>query len=232
MRACIHFGHTDNESAQHFDSDKLWQFFLVLLTGFVPQVFGSRVQRCTTPLRAEARNAQQQQNLSSFWTTKLLNYCVHCKYIYMCTKENKTILSSLSVLVFDFNCSRKKCFCRYFGGNISWLMVNITSLMIICQPQMHSPCNFWWKVWQNNLKTFVKNKIWFYVPHFPHLITDARKVCKIGQNSPKICAFFSLASNSYFNTRFASTRTRGSKWTPFNVDKTKLCSNVTVEARS
>ena len=45
-------GHTDNESAQHFDSEKLSQIRLVLLTGFEPRVFGSRVRRSanwTTP---------------------------------------------------------------------------------------------------------------------------------------------------------------------------------------
>ena len=35
-------GHTD-ESAQHFDSKKLSQIFLVLQTGFEPLIFGSRV---------------------------------------------------------------------------------------------------------------------------------------------------------------------------------------------
>ena len=39
--ACILYihtgvGHTDNESAQHFDSDKLAHIFLVLRTGFKP----------------------------------------------------------------------------------------------------------------------------------------------------------------------------------------------------
>ena len=39
MRACTHgVGHTDNESAQHFDSEKLLTFFLVLRTGFEPLV--------------------------------------------------------------------------------------------------------------------------------------------------------------------------------------------------
>ena len=36
-------GHTDNESAQHFDSEKLSQIFLVLRMGFEPLVFRSRV---------------------------------------------------------------------------------------------------------------------------------------------------------------------------------------------
>ena len=39
-------GHT-NKSVQHFDSEKLLQIFLVLLTGFEHRVFGSRV-RCST----------------------------------------------------------------------------------------------------------------------------------------------------------------------------------------
>ena len=39
-------GHTDSESAQHFDSKKL-TLFLVRLTGFEPRVFGSRVPRST-----------------------------------------------------------------------------------------------------------------------------------------------------------------------------------------
>ena len=43
MRACTHGGveHTDNESAQHFDSEKLSQFVLVLRTGFEPLVIKS-----------------------------------------------------------------------------------------------------------------------------------------------------------------------------------------------
>ena len=41
-------GHTDNESAQHFDSEKLSQMFLVLWTGFEPLVFGSRVDALPT----------------------------------------------------------------------------------------------------------------------------------------------------------------------------------------
>ena len=36
-------GHIDNESAQHVDSEKPSQLFLVLLAGFEPLVFGSRV---------------------------------------------------------------------------------------------------------------------------------------------------------------------------------------------
>ena len=36
-------GHTDNESAQHFDSEKLSQFVIVLRVGFEPLLFGSRV---------------------------------------------------------------------------------------------------------------------------------------------------------------------------------------------
>ena len=38
-------GHTDSESAQHLHSEKLSRIFLVLLTGFKPRVFGSRVRR-------------------------------------------------------------------------------------------------------------------------------------------------------------------------------------------
>ena len=48
--ACLYTqgdGHTDNESTQHFDSEKLSQIVLVLLAGFEPQVFGSRVRRST-----------------------------------------------------------------------------------------------------------------------------------------------------------------------------------------
>ena len=41
MRAEV--GHTDSESAQNVRLGKT-QFFLVLLTGFEPRVFGSRVQ--------------------------------------------------------------------------------------------------------------------------------------------------------------------------------------------
>ena len=40
-------GHTDKESAQHFDSDKLSPNFLALLTGFEPRIFRSRVRRST-----------------------------------------------------------------------------------------------------------------------------------------------------------------------------------------
>ena len=43
MRIHTGVGHTDNESAQHFDSEKLSQLFLVLRTGFEPLVFESRV---------------------------------------------------------------------------------------------------------------------------------------------------------------------------------------------
>ena len=47
----IHTGdrHTHSESAQHFfySEKTLWELFLVLLTGFEPRVFGSRV-RCST----------------------------------------------------------------------------------------------------------------------------------------------------------------------------------------
>ena len=51
MRTCsflcvnIHtgVGHTYSESTQHFDSEKLSIFFLVLLVGFEPCVFGSGV---------------------------------------------------------------------------------------------------------------------------------------------------------------------------------------------
>ena len=42
-------GHTDSESAQHFWlGEKLSQIFPVLLTGFEPLTFGSRVRRCPT----------------------------------------------------------------------------------------------------------------------------------------------------------------------------------------
>ena len=46
----IHTGvvHTDNESAQHFDSENLLQIVLVLRTGFEPLVFGSRVDALPT----------------------------------------------------------------------------------------------------------------------------------------------------------------------------------------
>ena len=47
MRTHTGVGHTDNESAPHFYSEKLSQIFLVLLTGFKPWVFGSRVWRFT-----------------------------------------------------------------------------------------------------------------------------------------------------------------------------------------
>ncbi len=43
-------GHTDNESAQHFDTEKLIYIFLVLRTGFEPLVMesiGSRSRRST-----------------------------------------------------------------------------------------------------------------------------------------------------------------------------------------
>ena len=39
--------HTNTESAQHLDSEKLLQLLCVLLTGFEPQVFGSLVRRST-----------------------------------------------------------------------------------------------------------------------------------------------------------------------------------------
>ena len=49
--ACVYtrggVGHKDSESAQHFDSEKHSQFFLVLLTRFEPRVFGSQVRRST-----------------------------------------------------------------------------------------------------------------------------------------------------------------------------------------
>ena len=57
MRAYAHrVGHTDNESAQHFDSEKLKQMFLVLRTGFEPQVMesiGSRGRRSTLPIEPQ-----------------------------------------------------------------------------------------------------------------------------------------------------------------------------------
>ena len=45
MRMHTGVGHTDSESAQHFDSEKLSQIFLVLLTGFEPWVIRSWVRR-------------------------------------------------------------------------------------------------------------------------------------------------------------------------------------------
>ena len=50
VRVHTRLGHTDNESAQQFDSEELLQFFLVLLTGFEPLVIvsiGSRGRRST-----------------------------------------------------------------------------------------------------------------------------------------------------------------------------------------
>ena len=46
---CINTGvwHTNNESAQHFWLWKTFTILCVLLTGFEPRVFGSRVQRST-----------------------------------------------------------------------------------------------------------------------------------------------------------------------------------------
>ena len=44
--ACVYtreVGHIDNESAQHLDSEKLSQLFLVLRTGFEPLVLGTQV---------------------------------------------------------------------------------------------------------------------------------------------------------------------------------------------
>ena len=43
MRANTHggWGHTDNESAQHFDPENLSQFFLVLRMGFEPLIMES-----------------------------------------------------------------------------------------------------------------------------------------------------------------------------------------------
>ena len=53
MRAYTHrdvAGHTDSESAQHYDSEKLPQMFIVLRTGFEPLLMtsiGSGGRRCT-----------------------------------------------------------------------------------------------------------------------------------------------------------------------------------------
>ena len=50
VRVHVGVGHTDNESAQHFDSEKLSQNFLVLRTGFEPLIMesiGSRSRRST-----------------------------------------------------------------------------------------------------------------------------------------------------------------------------------------
>ena len=43
--ACVYMGvgHTDSKAAQHFASEKLTIFYLVLRMGFEPLVFGSRV---------------------------------------------------------------------------------------------------------------------------------------------------------------------------------------------
>ena len=49
MRVYTHRGgHTDSESAQQFDSEKLSQIVLVLPVGFEPRVFGSGVQHSTS----------------------------------------------------------------------------------------------------------------------------------------------------------------------------------------
>ena len=46
--ACIYRRRLGTPTSQHiFDSEKLSQIFLVLLTGFEPRVFGSRVRRST-----------------------------------------------------------------------------------------------------------------------------------------------------------------------------------------
>ena len=47
VRIHTRVGHTDNESVQHFDSEKLSEFFLMLLTGFEPEVHGSWVWHST-----------------------------------------------------------------------------------------------------------------------------------------------------------------------------------------
>ena len=78
---CLHiythgglYGHTDNESAQNiFDLEKLSIFFLELLTGFEPQVFGSRVRRSsdwTTPLPAVCHRQQRVRpvRIPALWT--------------------------------------------------------------------------------------------------------------------------------------------------------------------
>ena len=48
MRVHTGVGHTDSEATQHFDSEKLSQIFLVLLTRFEPLVFASRVDALPT----------------------------------------------------------------------------------------------------------------------------------------------------------------------------------------
>ena len=47
VRIHTRVGHTINQSAQHFDSENSYNVFLVLLAGFEPRVFGSRVRRST-----------------------------------------------------------------------------------------------------------------------------------------------------------------------------------------
>ena len=64
---CIHtgMGHTDNESAQHFDSEKLSQIFIVLRAGFqhlVMQSIGSRLEADALPTKLPRPHAQDNAN--------------------------------------------------------------------------------------------------------------------------------------------------------------------------
>ena len=52
-------------------------------------------------------------------------------------------------------------------GVISWLMVKIMSLMVIYQPQMHSPCYFGWRDGKITLKHLETKITWFSVPPLP-----------------------------------------------------------------
>ena len=82
-------GHTDSESAEHF---WLWktQFFCVLVTGFKPRSFGSRVRRSTTrsPVLNITSHSHETTQSAPAHTTRTAHEYKHTLYYYTKTDRH------------------------------------------------------------------------------------------------------------------------------------------------